>query len=95
MQDLSLLFRQLDEQVVFQQVQVERGEEQTAQVVGDNKAANMQLDKGIVSARRARKLKWWCLLIVVLIIAILALVLGLYFGLRAKNDNKSNNNNGQ
>jgi syntaxin 1B/2/3 len=56
------------------------------QVKDDTENANKQLDQGIKSARRARKLKWWLLLTVVLIICILALVLGLWFGLR--NDNK-------
>jgi len=93
MGELSLLFQQLDEQVTYQQVQVDQAEEQTAQVVDDHKRANTQLDQGIASARRARKLKWWCLIICVIIVAIIALVLGLYFGLKAKNDNDNNNNN--
>jgi syntaxin 1B/2/3 len=97
MQDLSLLFQQLDEQVTYQQVQVDRTEEQTHQVVDDHKHANEQLDRGIASARRARKLKWWLLLTVIAIICILALILGLYFGLRNNgngNNNNNNNNNG-
>jgi syntaxin 1B/2/3 len=80
MGELALLFQQLNEQVVYQEAQVEQVEQQTVQVTDDSKAANTQLDKGIKSARNARKLKWWCLGIVVLIIAILALALGIYFG---------------
>ncbi|KAF2272532.1 t-SNARE [Westerdykella ornata] len=82
MAELSLLFQQLDEQVVYQQTAVDQTEEMTHQVVDDNKAAHEQLDRGIQHARRARKLKWWMLIIVVLIICILALVLGLVFGLK-------------
>lgn len=82
MAELSLLFQQLDEQVVYQQTAVEQTEETTHQVVDDHKAANLQLDKGIASARRARKLKWWTLGVCVAIVCILALILGLYFGLR-------------
>jgi len=80
--DLALLFQQLNEAVVYQETAVQSVEQQTEHVKEDTEQANTQLDKGIVSARRARKLKWWTLLTVVLIIAIIALVLGLYFGLK-------------
>ncbi|KAL5404663.1 hypothetical protein PMIN03_009007 [Paraphaeosphaeria minitans] len=85
--ELALLFQQLNEQVVYQEEQVTRVEEQTENVAKDTTHANQQLDQGIKSARRARKLKWWTLGIIVLIIAILAAVLGGYFGTRAKNNN--------
>lgn len=78
--ELALLFQQLNEQVVYQEPMVQRVEEQTEDVNKDTTHANTQLDEGIKSARRARKLKWYTLLVVVLIIAILALVLGIYFG---------------
>ena len=87
MGELALLFQQLNEQVVYQEAQVEQVEAQTVQVNEDAKHANTQLDQGIKSARRARKLKWWTLIVVILIVLILALVLGLYFGLN-KNNNK-------
>ncbi|KAF2748897.1 t-SNARE [Sporormia fimetaria CBS 119925] len=94
MAELSQLFQQLDEQVVYQEVQVDETEQQTHQVVDDHRHANEQLDRGIASAKRARKLKWWCLFTVVAIICILALILGLYFGLRNNgNNNRSNNRN--
>lgn len=80
MAELATLFQQLNEQVIYQEAQVESVENQTVQVVDDNKHANEQLDRGIVSARRARKLKWWLLLVIVAIICILALALGIYFG---------------
>lgn len=86
--ELLLLFQQLDEQVVYQEEQVTRVEEQTENVTKDTTGANAHLDQGIKSARRARKLKWWTLGIVVLIIAIIAAALGGYFGTRAKNNNK-------
>jgi syntaxin 1B/2/3 len=90
MSELAVLFTQLNEQVVYQEPQVARIEEQTVQVNEDAKQANAQLDKGITSARRARKLKWWTLCVVVLIIVILGLVLGIYFGVIRKDDNKTN-----
>src|SRR5689334_8652884 len=85
MSELALLFQQLNEQVVYQEAQVEQVERQTVQVNDDAKNANQQLDEGIKSARRARRLKWYTLLVVVLIIAILALALGIYFGTRKNN----------
>lgn len=84
MTELALLFTQLNEQVVYQEASVQQTEQQTVQVKEDTENANKQLDEGIKSARRARKLKWWILLTVLAIIAILALVLGLYFGLNNK-----------
>jgi syntaxin 1B/2/3 len=84
--ELALLFQQLNEQVVYQEEQVARVEEQTENVTKDTSGALTQLDQGIKSARRARKLKWWTLGIVVLIIAILAAVLGGYFGTRGNNN---------
>ncbi|KAI8943225.1 hypothetical protein NX059_001247 [Plenodomus lindquistii] len=80
MSELALLFTQLNEQVVYQEAQVIQAEEQTTQVKADTEKANVQLTEGIKSARRARKLKWWTLGIVLLILAIIALVLGIYFG---------------
>lgn len=89
--ELALLFQQLNEVVVYQETQVEQVEQQTHQVNDDTTNANKQLDTGIKSARRARKLKWWCLLIVVIILAIIAIVLGVYFGVVVpnRNDNKA------
>ena len=84
MSELALLFTQLNEQVVYQEAQVTRAEEQTVQVKDDTENANKQLDQGIKSARRARKLKWYILLTVILILCVIALVLGLYFGLKNK-----------
>ncbi|KAH6625133.1 t-SNARE [Boeremia exigua] len=84
MVELATLFTQLNEQVVFQEEQTVQVEAQTVQVNEDAKHANTQLDQGIKSARRARKLKWWTLFVVVLILAIIALALGLYFGLKKK-----------
>lgn len=80
MSELALLFQQLNEQVVYQEPQVQQAEEQTQAVVTDAEQANKQLDSGIASARRARKLKWWTLAIFVLILVIIGLALGIYFG---------------
>jgi syntaxin 1B/2/3 len=90
--ELSELFNQLNEKVVFQEAQVTQIDDQTTQVHHDAEQANVQLDKGIVSARRARKLKWWTLLVVVLILAIIGLALGIYFGVVVPKRNNNNNN---
>lgn len=90
MGELALLFTQLDEVVTYQEAPVQQIEQQTEHVKTDTEAANTQLDAGIKSARRARKLKWWTLGVFVLIIAIIALALGIYFGVVVKNRNKNN-----
>jgi syntaxin 1B/2/3 len=80
MGELALLFTQLNEQVVYQEAQVTQVEQQTVQVNEDTKHANVALDKGIKSARNRRKLKWWTLLVFVIILAIIGAVLGWWFG---------------
>jgi syntaxin 1B/2/3 len=92
MGELAMLFTQLNEQVVYQEQQTVDIENQTVQVNEDAKHANQALDKGISSARRARKLKWWTLLVFVLIICILALAFGIYFGVTVPNRNKDKAN---
>lgn len=67
--------------VILQDEPIQATEQHTENVKKDTEAGNVQLDKGIEHARRARKLKWWCFFICVAIVCILALVLGLYFGL--------------
>lgn len=79
--ELNRMMEDLATIVVLQDAPIATAEQHTENVKHDTEAGNQQLDKGIASARRARKLKWWCFFIVVLIIIILALVLGLYFGL--------------
>lgn len=80
--ELNQLMEDLATAVVLQEEPIQQAEVHTQNVKNDTEAGNVQLDKGIESARRARKLKWWCFFICVAIVAILALVLGLYFGLR-------------
>jgi syntaxin 1B/2/3 len=84
--ELAQLFEQLHEVVVFQEPQVQQVEQQTEQIYNDTKRANEQLEQGIKSARRARKLKWYTVLVVFIIIAIIAIVLGIYFGVVRKNN---------
>ncbi|GAB7365586.1 hypothetical protein MBLNU230_g6657t1 [Neophaeotheca triangularis] len=79
--ELNQLMEDLATTIVLQDEPIQQTEQRTEQVKNDTEAGNVHLDKGVASARRARKLKWWCFWIVVAIICILALVLGLYFGL--------------
>lgn len=78
--ELARLFQDLDTLVVQQDVPVQRAEEQTENAVTHLEAGNKQVKTATDHARRARKLKWWCFGITVLIVAIIAIVLGVYFG---------------
>lgn len=80
--ELNQLMEDLATAVVLQDEPIQQAEQHTDNVKHDTEAGNAQLDKGIASARRARKLKWWCFFICLAIIVILGLVLGLYFGLK-------------
>ena len=79
--ELNQLMEDLATTVVLQDEPIQQTEQHTDNVKKDTEAGNVQLDKGIEHARRARKMKWWCFFITVAIIIILGLVLGLYFGL--------------
>lgn len=85
MMELNQLMEDLATAVILQDQPIQQAEQHTENVKHDTEAGNVQLDKGIASARRARKMKWWCFWIVVAIICILALILGLYFGLNKSN----------
>lgn len=78
---LNQLMEDLATAVVLQDEAIAQTEILTEGVKHDTEAGNVELDKGIKSARNARKMKWWCFWICVAIVCILALVLGLYFGL--------------
>jgi syntaxin 1B/2/3 len=78
--ELAQLFQDLDEQVIVQGNQVQTIEERTDNVKTDTEAANVQLGKGIASARRARAMKWGLLIFVIIVIIAVGLGLGIYFG---------------
>ena len=71
-QDLAVLVEQQEEAVV----QVEHHAEDTTKYVDEG---NKHTDAAIQSARNARKWKWWCLGIVILILIIIAIVLAVVF----------------
>lgn len=84
--ELAGMFQDLDTLIVQQEAVVERAEEQTEQTNQHLQEGNKQVDIGITHARRTRKLKWWCALVVFLIcLAIgLGVGLGVYFSNQAK-----------
>lgn len=92
MLELQSLMEDLATTIMLQDAPIQETEQHTERVKHDTEAGNVQLDKGIEHARRARKLKWWCFWIVVIIICILALVLGLVFGLGVAGTGGANTN---
>ncbi len=79
--ELAQLFEDLGQVVEAQEITVARIERDAEETVGNMDSGNKQMDVAIDHGRRRNKLKRWLLLVVILIICILALVLGLYFGL--------------
>lgn len=84
MSELALLFRDLDEAVIYQEEPIRQAHDTTTQVNTDAGKVIHHLDEANKSARRTRRLKWWTLLTIVLIICALALILGVYFGVTKK-----------
>jgi syntaxin 1B/2/3 len=64
---------------VLQDSAVKVAEGHTEQVLHDTQDANVKLQKASENARRARKLKWCCFILVLIILAILATVLIIKF----------------
>ena len=62
--ELNTLSQEVAQLVHLQEPMVENIEEKTKEVADDTLKANEHLDKGITSARNARKWKWWALFIV-------------------------------
>ncbi|KAK1920984.1 putative syntaxin [Papiliotrema laurentii] len=76
-QEMSMLVEQQDETIV-------NVENQAMGVDKDVQDALKQTSRAVESARKARRKKWICFWILVAIVCILALVLGLYFGVGKK-----------
>lgn len=82
--ELAQLFEDLAAAVEVQEVSVTRIERDAEVTVGNVDQGNKQLNGAIDHVRRANKLKRWLLFVIILIICILALILGLYFGVKKK-----------
>ena len=78
--ELAQLFQDLDAVVVQQEPMIANIETKAVEVQENIMKGNEQLDTGISSARAARKKKWICLAIAVLIIIIIAAVAAIYLG---------------
>jgi syntaxin 1B/2/3 len=68
-------------------------EDRSEQTKKNTEAANMQMTKGISSARRARKMKWCCCCFFLLILIAVAVVL-IYCFVIKKNQDKEKENGG-
>ncbi|GAB1315098.1 hypothetical protein MFIFM68171_05308 [Madurella fahalii] len=75
--ELVDLLNILNDQIIQQGVVIENVAQKTEQTTQHLGNANTQIGEAVKSARRARKLKWWCLGVVVLIVIAIALGVGL------------------
>lgn len=62
--ELGRLYQEIAELVHMQEPAVEQIDQQAEDVVGNVQQANTQIDSAISSARKARKWKWYALLII-------------------------------
>jgi len=85
MMELGVLFQDLDTLVLQQEVQVNQVEEKSHDIQENVFKANEELDHGIASARAARKKKWICFgIAVVILIAIIIAVIVAVLVLRSQ-----------
>lgn len=66
------LYRETLDLVTQQQQKTEQIEESTEKVVQNNEESLEALDEGVHSASRARRNKYWCLIILIIIIVVIA-----------------------
>jgi syntaxin 1B/2/3 len=69
---MSVLVAQADEQI-------DNIQQNAEQVDTDMEQGNVQVDKAISSARRARKLRWTCFIIILIVCIVIAIVLAIHF----------------
>ncbi|ODQ51160.1 t-SNARE [Saitoella complicata NRRL Y-17804] len=80
--ELAQLFNEMSILVEQQEAPIAQIEVNAENTQKDTELGLEHTDKAVKSARAARRKKWYCLLITLLILAIVGLVLGLVFGLR-------------
>lgn len=76
--ELAQLFQDLDNIVMEQEPLVANIEQKGEEIQENIVQANTELDKGVKSARGARKKKWICFWIVVVLIIVIAIIIGVY-----------------
>ncbi|KAK1654470.1 SNARE domain-containing protein [Colletotrichum phormii] len=86
MMELAQLFQELATLVEQQEPVVQAAEQNAEQTVENIQKGNEEVKVATDHARRRKKLKWWCLLVVVLIILAIALGVGLGVALTKKNN---------
>ncbi|EGV59947.1 Plasma membrane t-SNARE, secretory vesicle fusion [Yamadazyma tenuis] len=82
MAELTQLFHDMEELVIEQDQPIQQIEEQVATAQHDIEQGVGHTDKAVISAKKARKKRMWCFIICLIIVAILAIILGSYFGTR-------------
>lgn len=80
MAELTQLFHDMEELVIEQDQPIQQIDEQIAAAQHDVEQGVGHTNKAVVSAKKARKRRCICFGIIVLIIIILAVILGAYFG---------------
>ncbi|KAI0375029.1 t-SNARE [Pilatotrama ljubarskyi] len=93
LEELAQLFNDMSVLVAQQDEAIDQIQTMAGNVEADTAAGLQQTEKAVEHARSARRKRWICFGLFLAIIAILALVLGLYFGLRQ--GGSGNNNNSQ
>jgi syntaxin 1B/2/3 len=91
MEELAQLFQDMDTLVVQQEAAVTQIEQKAEEVVDNLDKGNEEIGVAVNTARKTRKKKWMCLGISVAIIAIIAIIVAIYF--TVINPPSSNNNN--
>lgn len=84
--DMSVLVEQQDEQINAIDVQAGKVEEHTA-------AGLEQTEKAVKSARSARRKRWICFFLFLIILAIIGIVVGVVVSQHVNNNHNNNNNN--
>lgn len=82
MAELTQLFHDMEELVIEQDQPIQQIEEQVGTAQRDIEQGVGHTNKAVKSAKSARKKKLWCFFICLLIVIILAVILGAYFGTR-------------
>ncbi|KAA8909922.1 hypothetical protein TRICI_004307 [Trichomonascus ciferrii] len=80
MAELAQLFHDMELLVAEQDVPIQKIDEQAESVQDDIEQGVSHTNRAISSARAARKKKWWCLGIIIIILAIAAIACGIKFG---------------
>jgi syntaxin 1B/2/3 len=96
MLELGQLFEDLDRIVMEHEPLIQSIEQKGEEVQNNIEAGVGELDKGVKSARAARKKKWICFWICIVIIIVVVLIVVIYMAVNGKfssNNNNNNNNN--